>query len=316
MQNRTSESRPPHWDDLRIFLDVVRTGTASGAAKRLGIDHTTVARRMRALEEALGTLLFDKSRSSGFTLTPDGQQLVGHAETMESAMQAISETVSGDGSTLSGHVRIGCTEAFGTCFVVPEMVAFQDQYPHISIDVLPVPHFVNLSRREADIAITLDRPARGPYVCSKLCDYRLALYATRDYLDAHAPIRRREDLAGHRFINYVQELAFSTQLLYLDEVLPGAVSPLRSTSVLAQHQAALQGRALAILPCFMVADDPRLVPVLPDELSVIRQFWMSYSEDLRRLKRITRVAGHLAERARAREAFLLGETTAPSARAD
>lgn len=298
--------RQTNWDDLRFFLEVVRAGTASAAAKRLDVDYTTVARRIRALEEAMGALLFDKSRSNGFTLTLDGQQLVGHAEAMEGAMQAACEQVSGTGSALSGHVRIGCTEAFGTYFVIPQMVAFQEHYPNISIDVLPVPHFVNLSRREADIAITLERPARGPYVCVRLCDYKLSLYATPEYLAAHAPIRCREDLRDHRFINYVQDLAFSSQLLYLDEMVPGASSPLRSTSVLAQYHAALQGRALAILPCFMAASDARLVPVLAAELSVIRKFWMSYSEDLRRLKRVTVVAGHLADRARASEDFLLG----------
>lgn len=308
MQKNT---KPLNWDDLRFFLEVVRAGTASAAAKRLDVDYTTVARRIRALEEAMGALLFDKSRSTGFTLTQDGQQLVSHAETMEGAMQAACEQVSGTGSALSGLVRIGCTEAFGTYFVIPEMVAFQDRYPNIAIDVLPVPHFVSLSRREADIAITLERPARGPYVCSKLCDYKLSLYATPAYLAAHAAIEKREDLQGHRFINYVQDLAFSAQLLYLDEMVPGATSSLRSTSVIAQYHAALQGRALAILPCFVAADDPRLVAVLPDELSVVRQFWMSYSEDLRRLKRVTGVAAYLAERARANETFLLGTNTTP-----
>ncbi|MES3040332.1 MAG: LysR family transcriptional regulator [Pseudomonadota bacterium] len=308
MQKNT---KPLNWDDLRFFLEVVRAGTASAAAKRLDVDYTTVARRIRALEEAMGALLFDKSRSTGFTLTQDGQQLVSHAETMEGAMQAACEQVSGTGSALSGLVRIGCTEAFGTYFVIPEIVAFQDRYPNIAIDVLPVPHFVSLSRREADIAITLERPARGPYVCSKLCDYKLSLYATPEYLASHAAIEKREDLQGHRFINYVQDLAFSAQLLYLDEMVPGATSSLRSTSVIAQYHAALQGRALAILPCFVAAGDPRLVAVLPDELSVVRQFWMSYSEDLRRLKRVTGVAAYLAERARASEAFLLGTSTTP-----
>lgn len=303
MQKSTKQ---PDWDDLRFFLEVVRAGTASAAARRLGVDYTTVARRIRTLEEALSALLFDKSRSSGFTLTPDGQQLVSHAEAMEGAMQAACEQVSGTGSALSGLVRIGCTEAFGSYFVIPEMVAFQDRYPNIAIDVLPVPHFVSLSRREADIAITLERPARGPYVCSKLCDYTLALYATPGYLASHAAIHTRSDLNGHRFINYVDDLAFSAQLLYLDELVPGATSALRSTSVLAQYQAVLQGRALAILPCFVAAGDPRLVPVLPGDVSVVRQFWMSYSEDLRRLKRVTGVAAWLTERARANEAYLLG----------
>lgn len=310
MQKDIIKTRPANWDDLRFFLEVVRGGSASAAARRLGVDYTTVARRIRALEEALGALLFDKSRSSGFTLTQDGQQLTAHAEAMEAAMQAAQEQVSGTGGALAGHVRIGCTEAFGAYFVIPEMVSFQERHPSITVDVLPVPHFINLSRREADIAITLERPARGPYVSSKLCDYRLALYATPGYLATHPPITRREDLAGHTFINYVQDLAFSTRLLYLDEVVPGARSPLRSTSVLAQYHAALQGRALAILPCFVARTDERLVEVLPGEVSVRRQFWMSYSEDLRRLKRVTSVAGHLAERARASEALMLGELPA------
>lgn len=305
MQKNTNKI--PDWNDLRIFLEVSRAGTASAAARRLGVDYTTVARRIRALEEAMGALLFDKSRSTGFTLTQDGQQLVSHAEAMEGAMQAACEQVSGTGSALSGLVRIGCTEAFGSYFVIPQMVAFQDQYPNIAIDVLPVPHFISLSRREADIAITLERPARGPYVCSKLCDYKLSLYATPEYLAQHPPIQTREDLRGHRFINYVPDLAFSAQLLYLDEALPNAHSTLRSTSVLAQHQAAVQGRALAFLPDFITADDNRLVPVLANDLSVIRQFWMSYSEDLRRLKRVTVVASYLAEQAHANQAFLLGD---------
>lgn len=294
-----------NWDDLRIFLAVQRSGSASQAARLLGLNHTTVARRIRALEEALGTLLFERSRSNGFTMTRDGQHLVPHAEAIESALQAASESVSGTGGALAGHVRIGCTEAFGSHFVVPELTCFQETHPDISVDVLPVPHFISLSRREADIAITLERPARGPYVTSKLCDYRLALYATPDYLAREAPIRSCADLASHRFVNYVQDLAFSAQLLYLDEVVPGAHSPLRSTSVLAQHQAVLQGRALGILPCFLASGDPRLQVVLPDEVHLQRQFWMSYSEDLRRLKRITTVAEYLHERARAREDWLL-----------
>lgn len=296
----------PDWDDLRFFLEVARTGSASAAARILQVDTSTVTRRIHALEERLGARLFDKSRHSGFTLTRDGQQLMTPAEAMETAVQAACEAVSGSGSALSGHVRIGCTEAFGSCFVAPQMALFQDQYPHIRIDILPVPHFVNLSRREADIAITLDRPQRGPYVCTRLCDYRLRLYATPAYLAAHAPITGKADLSQHRFVNYVQDLAFSPQLLYLDDVVPQADSPLRSTSVMAQHQAVLQGRALAILPCFLADDDPRLVAVLPETVSITRQFWMSYSEDLRRLTRITRVAAYLSERAQVFKPQLMG----------
>lgn len=296
------------WDDLRFFLEVARTRTASGAARRLGVDYTTVSRRVRALEQALGALLFEKSRATGFVLTVEGQRLLGHAETLESTLQAACEQVSGTRLGLSGHVRIGCTEGFGSYFVTTQMSRFLERYPHISADILPVPHFVSLSRREADIAITLERPERGPYVCSKLCDYRLRLYASPEYLARHAPIQRREDLAGHPFITYVEDLAFSPKLLYLNDLLPGAMSQLRSTSVIAQYQAALQGRALAILPCFLVAGDARLQAVLPEEVEVTRQFWIYYSEDLRRLKRITLVAEYLHQCADLNRDWLMGES--------
>lgn len=300
-----------NWDDLRFFLEVARAGTASAASRRLSVDYTTVARRIRSLEESLGALLFDKSRSTGFTLTVDGQHLLRHAETMEAAMEAAHAEVSGTGSALSGHVRIGCTEAFGTYFVAPQMANFQDHYPNISIDVLPVPHFVSLSRREADIAITLERPARGPYVTSKLCDYRLKLYATPDYLARHPRISSVNDLKAHDFIHYVEALAFSPQLLYLNDIVANARSRLRCTSTLAQYHAALQGRALAILPCFVAEQDPRLVAVLADTVRITRHFWLSYSEDLRRLKRVTEVAHHLIDAAHNQKHWLMGEFSTP-----
>lgn len=173
------------------------------------------------------------------------------------------EQVSGSGVALSGHVRMGCTEGFGSFFITPQLSHFVDAYPAISVDILPLPHFISLSKREADIVIALERPEHGPYVCCKLCDYRLRLYATRDYLDNHEPILRSSDLARHPFISYVDDLAFSSELLYLANLLPTATAHLRSTSVIAQYVAAQQGRGLAILPCFLAAQDPRLVPVLP-----------------------------------------------------
>jgi DNA-binding transcriptional LysR family regulator len=312
MQKNLMLANQMNWDDLKFFLEVARTRTASNAAKRLGVDYTTVSRRIRALEKALGALLFEKSRSAGFVLTPEGLHLLGYAESLESTLQAACEQVSGASLALSGHVRIGSTEGFGSFFVAPQLSHFQDVYPNISIDLLPVPHFISLSRREADIAITLERPERGPYVCSKLCDYNLRLYATAEYLAQHPPIETLEDLAGHSFITYVDDLAFSPELLYLERVVPNASSHLRSTSVIAQYLSALQGRALAILPCFLAGPDPRMVELLPQQVQVTRQFWIYYREDLRKLKRITQVSEYLRACTEANRGFLLGESRAMS----
>lgn len=300
--------RTLNWDDLKFFLEVARTRTAASAAKRLGVDYTTVSRRIGALEKALGSLLFEKSRTTGFALTADGQRLLGYAESMESTLHQACEQVSGSGLALSGQIRIGCTEGFGTFFITPHLANFQNDYPAITLDILPLPHFISLSKREADIVIALERPEHGNYVCCKLCDYRLQLYATQDYLDRHPPIREKADLAEHRLITYVDDLAFSSELLYLENVLPGATGGLRSTSVIAQYFAARQGHAMAILPCFLAAQDPTLIPVLAEEITVIRQFWMYAREDLRRLTRIVAVWDYVRQVTELNGGFLLGET--------
>ncbi|MNL33020.1 DNA-binding transcriptional activator GcvA [compost metagenome] len=202
-------------------------------------------------------------------------------------MHTARENLSGIGQALSGHVRIGATEGFGSYVLTPLAADFQRRYPHITLDILPVPRFVSLSKREADLAITIERPQRGPYVCSKLCDYTLRLYGTPGYLARHPPIATRADLAQHTFIGYVDELLFSERLRYLEDLLPASNVVLRSTSVVAQYHAALQGQSLAILPCFIAAQDPRLKPVLEKEVEITRSFWMYCHEDLRKLKRVT-----------------------------
>ncbi len=308
MQKNITSLGSLNWDDLKFFLEVARTRKASSAAKRLGVDYTTVSRRIASLEVALGTLLFEKSRTSGFVLTAEGQRLLSYAESIESTLHMACEQVSGSGVALSGHVRMGCTEGFGSFFVTPQLSHFLDHYPAISVDILPLPHFISLSKREADIVIALERPEHGPYVCCKLCDYRLRLYATQEYLDNHAPIQRVSDLADHSFISYVDDLAFSSELLYLANLLPAASANLRSTSVIAQYVAAQQGRGLAILPCFLAAQDPRLVPILPQEIEITRQFWMYCREDLRKLKRINLLWDYIRSVTELNGPLLLGES--------
>jgi DNA-binding transcriptional LysR family regulator len=308
MQKSTRDGRSVNWDDLRYFLEVARAQTASGAAKRLGVDHTTVARRVRDLETALNTVLFDKSRSGGFVLTAEGQRLLAHADAMETTVQSASEQFTGGAHSLSGHVRIGSTEGFGSFFLAPQLARFAQGHPDISLDLLPVPHFVSLSKREADIAILLERPERGQYIHTKLCDYRLRLYGTAGYLSRNPVGGTASTLRDHAFVNYVTDLVFSPELLYLDRAIPGANANLCTTSIVAQYHAALQGTALAVLPCFIAEPDPRLISVLPDEISITRHFWLCCREDLRKLRRIAALWDYLRATAKANEALLMGES--------
>ena len=307
MQKSLTSLGALNWDDLKFFLEVARTRKASSAAKRLAVDYTTVSRRINALETALGTLLFEKSRNNGFYPHRRGPAFVGlcrvHREHPAPGVRAGFRV----GRGAAGAYPHGLHRRFRQLLHHPRQLShFLDTYPAISVDILPLPHFISLSKREADIVIALERPEHGPYVCCKLCDYNLRLYATRDYLEQHPSIHTTADLAEHRFISYVDDLAFSSELLYLANLLPGAQAHLRSTSVIAQYVAALQGRALAILPCFLAAQDPRLLPVLAEEVNITRQFWMYCREDLRKLKRITLLWDYIRETTELNRAFLLG----------
>ena len=134
-----------NWDGIRYFLEVARTQRVSVASIRLGVQHSTVSRSIQTLERELGFLLFNKSRTTGFTLTEDGQHFFTYAEQIESAIIAAREDISGESQSLSGHLRVGCTEAFGNYVLAPLMVDFQLRYPAITLDILPVPRFISLS---------------------------------------------------------------------------------------------------------------------------------------------------------------------------
>lgn len=295
MQKNISCIRELNWNDLKFFLEVARTKTASLASRRLGVDYTTVSRRVSALEKSLNTLLFAQSKHAGYVLTTDGERLLEHAKVIENAMFLAVDGVVNSSSELSGRIRLGCTEGLGGQFFAPHLAHFQKQHPQINIDVLAVPNFINLSKREADIAISLERPGKGPYVSSKLCDYRLKLYATPEYLRKNPPIKSIEDLHQHKFISYVEDLTFSEELHYLQYYISRPKTPLCFTGVLGQYRATLAGQHLSILPCFIVGDDPRLVEVLPEDIIVTNSFWISCHEDLRGLRRIRALWDYLKE---------------------
>ncbi len=296
------------WDGIRYFLEVARTQRVSAAAIRLGVRHTTVSRRIHALEHELATVLFDKSKSTGFTLTEEGIRFFAYAEKIEGTLLSAREDVSGQSQILSGHLRVGCTEGFGNYVLAPLMIDFQRRYPAITLDIMPVPRFISLSKREADIAISLERPQRGPYLCTKLMDYSLKLYGAGTYLQSRPPIRSTDDLAEHSFIGYVEELLFSDRLRYLEDIVPTDRVIFKSTSVIAQYQAALQGRSLAILPCFMAAQDARLQPILEDKITVTRSFWMYCHEDLRESKRVMALWDYLKKSVQINAALLRGDS--------
>jgi DNA-binding transcriptional LysR family regulator len=241
-----------NWDDLRYFLAVARTGTLSAAAKQLATEHTTVARHIHALEDELNSPLFHKS-NNGYELTDAGERLIAGAEAIESAYVFAKAAVSSEGQAITGTVRIGAPDGFGSVFLAPRVRELADRHPRLEIEILPSARLFSLLKREADIAIGLSSPVHMRVVSRRLTDHRLYVYAPRAYLHEAAPIVAREDLKRHPFISFVEELLFAPQLDYPDLIGADVEPRIRSTNVLTQLHATLSGSGLCMLPAFVAS---------------------------------------------------------------
>ncbi len=277
-----------NWSDLRPFLAVVRHGRLTVAAARLGLDHTTVGRRLTALEEQLGARLFDRS-PQGYTLTVQGERLLPHAEAIESrALRAMADLGDAD-QTLVGAVRIGAPEGFGSYVIAPLLGHLADQHPQLEIQLIAIPGVLSLSKREADIAVTLSAPREGRLLTRKLTDYRLSLYATPDYLDPRPPIKQRTDLQAHRFVGYIGDLLYAPELDYMQAPDVDIRVRLQSSNLIAQLQATLAGSGLCVLPDFIASQYPTLRRVLPEAVGLTRSLYLVTHADLKNLARIRAV---------------------------
>ena len=281
-----------NWDDIRIFLAVARSGQILGAARSLNLNHATVARRLTALETALGSTLFIR-RTNGSDLSPNGERFLVHAEAMESAMLAASESAGAD-RMIDGTVRVGAPDGFGVAFLAPRLGELTERHPGLRIELVPVPRAFSLSRREADIAVTLERPREGRLVARKLTDYRLGLYASKAYLDSHGTPKTLADLAAHRLVGYVEDLLYTASLDYTAEFLKGWHSSLAVSSAMGQTEAVRAGAGIGILHAFRAGRDASLVPVLPAHM-LTRSYWTVVHEDLRSISRVALVAEFLSE---------------------
>lgn len=278
-------SDSPEWGDLRYFLELARTGKLSATAKKLGVEHTTVSRRIARLEHELDTSLFQRTRK-GYALSKAGEALVPHAEAMESAMlTALSEASGGDVGA-SGTVRIGTPEAYGLCVLPRFLDRLYAAYPRLIVELLPLPHFPSLAAREVDILVTLAPPRTGRYVVSRLTDLEYQLHASAEYLAAHPPIKGLGDLAGHDFVDYVQDQLMNEGLRYLEQLTPRPRRRFTSTSMLAQRDAIAAGLGLGMLIPYVVDNRPNLIPVLPGEAKVTLTLWIAAPTELFKLRRV------------------------------
>lgn len=288
-----------NWDDMRVFLAVARAEGLSGAGRRLRLDPATAGRRIARLERSLGTVLFAKS-PQGYRLTEAGQRLLPRAEAAEAALAG--GDAPGEAGRLSGQIRIGAPDGCAN-YLLPQVCArIAKAHPDLDIQILALPRVVNLSRREADLAIAVSAPKATRLRAERLADYRLSLAAAPSFLAEAGPPRTREDLKGARMIGYIPDMIFDAELDYLAGLGVDRV-PLASNAVSVQLNLARAGAGLAIVHDFALPSAPDLVRVLPGEVELRRTFWL-VSHDGPRDARIDRVSHLLGEGLRAEIARL------------
>jgi DNA-binding transcriptional LysR family regulator len=290
------------WDDLRIFLSVARAESLSGAGRRLGLDAATVGRRVQRLEDGTGQVLFLKS-PQGYRLSEAGERLLAHAEAAESAVTAAAENLRGSAGSLSGTVRIGAPDGCAN-FLLPQVCgAIWAEHPDLDIQVLALPRVVNLSRREADMAIAVSPPAAGRLTVQKVADYRLHLAAARDYLAREGTPAAVADLGGHRVVGYIGDMIADRELDYLADLGHPRVG-FASNSVSVQYQQLRRAGGIGVVHDFALPFCPELVRVLAGQVSLTRAFWLLRHEDDRKVERLNRFAALLVDGLRAEIARL------------
>lgn len=275
-------------DHLQFFLEVSRHGRLVDAARVLGVDHTTVGRRITTLEKSTGQRLFDRT-PAGWQLTDAGRRLVSYAETIESTVIAAFEDQTSTTGALTGSVRISAPDGFGAFVLVPRLPRLRHTHPMLDVELVTATEHDALSTRGFDIAVTLERPSPRTVAARKLASYELRLYASRSYLDGAPPVDTLDDLRRHVIIWYVDALLDVAPLRILDAMRLDARPRIQINNITGQWLAAREGVGIAPLPNYIGESDDDLVRVLPRSFAIRRDYWTVVPRDLTRLARVKAV---------------------------
>lgn len=274
------------WNDLRAFVAVAREGSTLAASRTLGVNQTTIARRLEALETAIDLKLVERGQA-GSRLTEAGAALLAHAEAVERAAGAFGAEVEALKRGASGELRITVSESMAAAYVAPALADFRRAYPDIQIELMVTDIRRDLSKGEADIAI---RGTNGPFAEPGLWSVRLtdigwALYGGLDYVQAYGAVRDLADLAGHQLVGGEGDMENLPALRWLLERAPGVRTPTRSNSLTNLIVAVRSGLGLAPLPKLLADGSPDLVRLidLPELTSGLH---LVVREDLRDVPRV------------------------------
>jgi DNA-binding transcriptional LysR family regulator len=292
----------PGWDDVRFFLEVLRGGTLAAASKKLGVDYTTVGRRIAALERELGATLFERT-PDGFVSTESGEGLRAAAERMETAALDIERRALGADRRLSGAVRIASTETMAQVLILPAVRALHVRHPDIRVHVLTGAARLDIARRAADLALRYIRPEKGTLSSRRVARVAFAAYASKEYLARHPVPTAGASLQGHDSLE-LEEGIRSWQT----SRLPDARVVLRANNSPALLEGTALGLGIATLLCCVADRHPLLRRVWPSAPPELDDLFLVVHEDVQRTGRVRALIDAVEERCAQMKAELLGES--------
>jgi DNA-binding transcriptional LysR family regulator len=268
------------WSDVRVFLAIARSGTLGAAARQTGQTQPTMGRRLRALEEATGHALFQRTRD-GFVLTDEGTSVLAYAERMEEEALGFTRALAGKDAQLTGLLRVSSSDWFGIHVLTPVFARFLEQHRGVSIELVTDSRRYNLARLEADLLFRITPFDETDVIQRRLMHMDYALYGR---LDLVAP--QPGDGQGHTLIT--MDSAFETlpDVAWVTRMLPNARIAFASNNRGAQARMCAEGGGFAVLPCLLGDSTPGLRRVDLGEAPPGRDVWLGYHRDLRRVGRL------------------------------
>jgi DNA-binding transcriptional LysR family regulator len=281
------------WDDFKYFLAVARDGSLTAAARTLKTSPATVGRRVLVLEGRLGARLFDRGQT-GYTLTESGEAIRAKAEEIEEAVLSAERAALGRDLRATGKVRIATAEDIASFVVAPSLIEFRRTHPGIVLEVVASWDVVNLTRREADIAIRTVRPTQGDFVVRQVGIWKCALYVSKAYARKHRLTTRSSTVPALELISWTEEHRFRGGD-WFDKHAHASPVVFAANSRHVQYAACKAGLGAAILPCVAADDDSDLLRLLPPERVRSVPLWLVVHSDLLRTARVRAAVDFVAD---------------------
>ncbi|WP_025779636.1 LysR family transcriptional regulator [Brevibacterium sp. VCM10] len=291
-------------NDLLVLLAVSRTAKFTTAAHNLGLTHSTVSRRIAALEKSLGGRVLARS-DDGWELTDLGERAVAVAEQMETAVAELESPGQGP-ETVSGVVRMTATDGFSAYIASPAVAKLRRRHPGLSVEIVTVTRQALQQRSGLDIEVVVGEPRVHRAEAIRLGDYELGLYASRDYLASTGTPASAEDVSDHRLVYFVDSMLQVDDLDAPRRLFPEMKDALTSTNVFVHVEATRAGAGIGFLPCFMADRHPDLIRLFPDEVAERLPYWMVLRPDSMRRPAIAAVVQGLKDEMLAHQAALEG----------